>query len=397
MKDEKYKLLLILFIICSCSHKALPPPKNSENSYSLSTKGYKIHSSCIERWGSNFANFVLQSQARGEQCLQKLARKDKQNIAFLNFQKMREIRNKSLLTLICNETDYEKDWTDTDAHASVNSSREIKYLGVKHPFISLNAELPQKRGTPNLDEVEYLKATLFHESFHNAGYLHVDHIEYAYTCEVCCMQDKLKEEEKKIACKICSTKYQDVYSKNYLSDLIHFSKVNFSPKRAKKAIIEYGRKFPKDRWALFAYADASSDIFSPLGLALINNLMKRFPSTIQDEKIIAKSVIKEFGNWKEFDKVMPYADLAAQMHIEFYFEQNEIKVFKLFDDQDNMIEELRAKYLEAKGNDKYLYRSILEEFKSLLKALPAHTNIYGTKELFTNKWKKEIEESLLIK
>jgi hypothetical protein len=171
--------------------------------YDKTSFGVLIDESCKDL----HKDILLISQAaiaEGISCLKQLGGKGSEaNLALI--QSLLE-NKRNPVKIRCDErTGYP--WReDVNAYASIPSDRG-------HPFMSLN---PTKSALP-----AQLKATIFHELFHNCGYRHSHDVEYSYTCETCCISPSIapkNESEKEIGCKICKGDYQDRLDPKYLKD-----------------------------------------------------------------------------------------------------------------------------------------------------------------------------------
>jgi len=333
--------------------------------------GYKIHQSCLDKWGEKkFPELLSSSIKKAFLCLDKLAKDNAKNNpnlpngALSNLNGIQSLLEKSGVSVVCNEKDY--NWSHVAAHASTSPSQIIAKAGVKHPYISVNVEYPKNKRHPTQEEANELYMTLFHEQFHNLGLRHGDDLEFSYSCETCCLKDEnSKETEKADSCKICSGAYEGITDKNYIKDLITWGKSSGQSEFASKAIVKYEQEFPHDRFGLFAYADASADIFSPVGIELGKILKQKMTKITAQEAIFLKNSEKyiEVDNLKA---AAPYAKLVAESHFSLYYEKDPKKVLTLLDKNKEMILDLMKRKVSEKGNEKYIYEDIHTRLKDLL-------------------------------
>lgn len=333
--------------------------------------GYRIHESCLDKWGAEtFPALLKASMSKGFQCLGNLAKENaKKNLvpngALDNLQGLEYLISKNNVSIVCNEKDYS--WEGFTAHASTIPNEMIKESGVRHPFISVNEFKPKIKGKPSEDEKNALSGTLFHEQFHNLGILHNKNIEFPYACVACCVSLKTTESEKEIACKICSGVYTSASEKNYINDLITWGKNSSNKSVSRQAIISYQKEFPGDRWALFAYADASTSLFSPVGIQLAKILKNKFKNITQEEESYLKNI--------EYYGVMPnltnkviagFSKVLAEAHITQYFDGDTKKTLENLEKNKVAIKELLKKLSETTDESKYILEEIKDKYDNLL-------------------------------
>jgi hypothetical protein len=344
--------------------------KNSLNGgFSEMNSGYKIHQSCLAKWGGDmFPKLLTTSMNKGFQCLAKLAKNNAKsnpglpNGAYNNLKGLDFILKTKGISIVCNEKKY--DWSKTAAHASTGPNDVIEESGVKHPFISINETEPKTKLKPTKDEVSELAMTLFHEQLHNLGIRHGESIEFPYTCETCC----IKEPDGKVtadACKICGGAYSGINDKNYLKDLMAWGKSSYQGDRSAAAIIKFQKEFPHDRFGLFAYANASSGIFSPVGIELGKILKQKFKvRTSEEERFLKNS--EEYQNVDSVKAAAPYSILVAQSHLNLYYDENPKKTLDQLEANKGKIINLLSLAKNTKNDDKYIYKNISQELKDLL-------------------------------
>lgn len=332
--------------------------------------GYKIHQSCLDKWGArDFPNLLKSSLTKGLQCLERLAKENiKQNPkmtngASNNLQKLNSLLKTNGVSIVCNEKNY--NWTDTAAHASTSPNEVIKELGVKHPFISLNTNSPKTPPKATSEENEELMLTLFHEQLHNLGIRHNENIEFPYACETCCV--KKEEGEKTLdACKICSGGYSGTNDKNYLIDLIKWGKSSDQSDRAAAALVKFQKEYPQDRFGLFAFADASSGIFSPVGVELGKLLKDKFLN-LSNQELHFFNNSQEFAKVKNLKAVSPLSKVIAQSYISLYYDKNKNTVLDQLEKNKSEIKTLLQQLDHTQDNNKYIYGEMKNKVANILK------------------------------
>jgi hypothetical protein len=331
-----------------------------DNGFYKTGWGYNIHQSCLDKWGAEkFPKLIQTGMKKGLLCLEKLAKENpnpkKPNGAYRNLKAFEYLLKATPITLICNEDKY--NWEGTLGHASTSPNDKIEGSVIKHPFISLSP----KTDTENKDDT--IDGIIFHEQFHNIGLLHGKDMEYAYTCNSCCIQ---KEEDNKNACKLCAGSYLGSLDKQYLVDLTEYAKSSYRSFIAEQAILDYRQEFPNDRFSYFAYAYVSSGIFNPIGIELGKILKEKFPNrTPEEENFLKKSL--EFNDYKEIIKSQRYSSFAAKAFYSANFENDKLKGIKVFEEGMDKIKELINLNSVTKSEDKkYIYENILKNIKSTL-------------------------------
>ncbi len=305
--------------------------------------GHTVHPSCNQKWGEGTFSEALSSGIdRGVQCLKELSQENFEkgvspNVAYTNLTNLDFLLRDNKVSIVCHERDYK--WKNVLAHASAFLMDEIKGLGVTHPFISLNPRDPKSKGRPTENEIEVLQKTLFHESLHNLGYLHVKDIEFAYACEDCCFGKK-DNAKKKVACRICAGNYSDSSDKKYLQDMIEWSKLGDHFRLAQSAILKYQKEFPHDRWGVFAYADISSHVLSPLGSVLTDMLKQRHSPLTDDEMKRIKANEVDKSELHSNEKVATPAKMIAEAYYAGYYEGNSSKMIEILEQNKKLIKDL---------------------------------------------------------
>lgn len=344
-----------------------------ENGYYVTGTGYKIHQSCLDKWGAKeFPQLLNKSMTTGFQCLNKLAKKNSEtkatpNGALKNLQNLDYLLNSSTVAVVCNDDKF--NWTGTAAHASVKPGEKIEGTSVVHPFIAVNVNKPKTKLNPTQEEKDFLTSTLFHEQLHNLGFLHGESIEYPYACETCCIED-VKEDQRVDACKICSGVYTGPTDKAYLKDALAWGKSSYQSDRAGNSIIKYMKEFPSDRWAIFAYADSASDVFSPVGNEMVKILKMKFKDISADEKVF----IENSDAYKDYDihqkpDFKNLSPVLAKSYISLYYERDSVAVLDELDSKKQMIKTFLINEKMAEGSDKYIYGRMKKNMYSLLKEI----------------------------
>lgn len=181
----------------------------------VESNGVKVHQSCLDNFGGDFLPLLNSTYEDGISCMENLggAGSAKNAAAY------RELLASKKLSIICNEKDYH--WETAIAHATGTEDDSKPEIDFIHPGISIAPdavlENPEKKGSSVSRDI--LRATLFHEPFHNLGYKHVTTPDYAYACEECCISHN-SIEQREAACKICKTEYKGFEDPNYVKDLL---------------------------------------------------------------------------------------------------------------------------------------------------------------------------------
>ncbi len=343
--------------------------KSLDQQYYITDMGHKIHPSCLERWGTdNFPALLNSTMSKGFLCLSKLADQNEKNSPELpngaarNVVALNHILQTSGVTIICNESSY--NWTKVSAHASTSPNDIVKESGIEHPFISINQSYPKLSLKPTPEENSKIMGTLFHEQLHNLGFLHGEDIEYAYTCETCCI-DNNEDIKTQDACKICSGQYTGATDKNYITDLIAWGNSSDQSQKSAKSIIKFQKEFPQDRFGLFAYAAAAGSINSPVGFEMGKILKQTFsPLTSQEEKFIKES--EKYSEKASFKKTSEYSKVVAESHIAFYYQQDANKALDLLETNLKEFKNILALIKIAQHDDSYIYSNIKIKVHELL-------------------------------
>ncbi|NOT79663.1 MAG: hypothetical protein HOP07_11785 [Bacteriovoracaceae bacterium] len=127
------------------------------------------------------------------------------------------------------------------------------------------------------------------------------------------------------------------------------------------------KEFPSDRWALFAFADSASGVFSPVGVELGKILKTKFKNLSADEK----AFIDNSETYKDYD-VHQKADfknlspVLAKSYISLYYERDSVAVLDELDSKKQMIKTFLKNEKSAVGSDKYIYESMRDNMYNLL-------------------------------
>ena len=336
--------------------------------YYVTDLGYKIHESCLTTWGTDtFPTLVKKAMNKGFLCLANLAKDNAKNApkfpngAAENLNNLNYILQNSGVTIICNQTDY--NWSGVAAHASTSPTEIIKESGIEHPFISINSSYPKLSLKPTPDESTAITRTLFHEQLHNLGIRHGEDIEFPYACETCCI-DENEGLKTKDACKICAGSYTGPTDKNYIIDIIAWGKSSEQSKKSAKSIIKFQKEFPKDRFGLFAYAAASGDINSPVGIEMGKILKKKFSPLSTQEQIFIKNSEK-YSDKPNFSKTADYSKKIAEAHIALYYEQDTNKALDLLENNKEL-KNIIAFVKISQSDDSSIYNNIKNQVFDLL-------------------------------
>lgn len=341
----------------------------------LKTKlGYDIQKSCMAKWGVGFPDILKDSIGTGLTCLQNLAKinienKVNPNGAANNLASLKHLLQNQRPTIICDQkTSY--DWNGTSAHASADLSSELKDDGIKHPYMSINPNDPKINNNATKSEIDELKKTIFHEQLHNLGIRHNEGIEIPYTCETCCLgdNDPKKMNEKKIACKICGGGYKDKNDKEYLKDYILWGKETYRKDRVSKAITDYQKEFPRDRFALFSYVDLNSGVFNPVALQVANIFKNKFPDLSEDEKNKFKAIeyIEKEKGLQQLH-VVNYSKVVANALVANNYDHDPKVALAFLKTNKDMIKDLDLKIKSANEEDKWIMQDIRKKYFSLVK------------------------------
>ncbi|MDD4974995.1 MAG: hypothetical protein PHY93_11625 [Bacteriovorax sp.] len=331
--------------------------------------GYKIHQSCLEKWGANtFLSILKSTMSKGFQCLGNLAKNNinnnsSPNGALNNLKGLEYLTSTNNISIVCNQKNYS--WDGIDGHASVSPGEMIKESGVKHPFISINETNPKDIAKPTEDEKNELSDTLFHEQLHNLEIRHGENIEFPYACSTCCISEA-KGAQKENACKICSGVYTGISDKNYLNDLIKWGRTSYKEEESARAINKYQKEFPHDRWALFAYVDSSSGIFSPVGIQMAKILKEKYKKITKDEEDHLK-IIEKYESIKSLTnpETAKMSKLVAEANIALYFERDSKKVLINLEKNKVAIKEL-FNNKTTNETEKYIGEDIKKKITDLL-------------------------------
>ena len=363
-----------------------------DNGYVKTGWGYNIHQSCLDKWGARkFPALLKETMQKGLQCFSRLAEENKlenpklPNGAYQNLKNLQYLLKTKPVTLTCAEKKY--DWEGTLGNASTSPADKIESLNIIHPYVSLNPNPKTK------SEEGQLAGTIFHEQLHNLGYRHGKDIEYPYACEVCCIM-KDEGENTANACKICRGAYNGTSDKRYVLDTIAFGKSSYNLKIASKAVLEYQKEFPKDRFGIFAYAYASSGVFDPVGMELGKILKEKIVNrTKEEDALLDKSL--EYQDDKTLKAVSPYSKLAAQVHYLIYFEQDKTAAMALLEKEKEKIKNLlRLKANVKIDEENYVYTSIIKKLDDDLSSMSFSKNPQDAD--VSNKAYKMLKDTKLI-
>lgn len=336
--------------------------------------GYKIHQSCLEKWGADtFVGLLKSTMSKGFQCLADLAKKNNlqnaPNSAASNLRGLNYLLSSNSVSIVCNEKDYH--WETAYAHASTNPTERIGKTGVKHPFISIEDTGPEVKMKPNEDETKRLEEIFFHEQFHNLGFKHGTEIEFAYTCGRCCVRDADSSGPlKDTACKVCAGGYEGANDKRYLNDFVAWARMSEEGDRAITALVNYQKEFPKMRWSLFAYADAATDSVSPIGIQMAKILKNKFANLQNDELAHLKNISMYEKEPKLITpKVSQYSKMVAEALVIQQYEGDTKKALTLFENNKELMKEILKEEAKAKGDEKLILGNIKKIIKDTLSGI----------------------------
>ncbi len=285
--------------------------QGTKGDYLKTSMGILVDPSCTQK-NENFLFKIQDSITTGLACLKELNTPK----AEIMLSKMASIldNQQNPLKIRCNETSG-YDWSGTIAHASTTPDQK------DHPFISIN---PEKVNDPDL------KATLFHEFFHNCGYRHNVDPEVVSTCESCCMKRKknykfeFEAKSIRLACELCDGNYSDVTSIDYLRKFTDWAKNSFSIRPEKTLIsqITTDQTPSKEKFQLLlenfgtfnlAYGTLNDTLFKKLSRSKQSLLPKDFPTQSKSlpglrpstKEFVDALVIMSKGNKKSaFEKIL---------------------------------------------------------------------------------------------
>jgi len=351
--------------------------------------GYSVDQKCLEKWGDSFILKVKDSMKSGLQCLLNLDKtnqsenNDRISGAFINAYEITELQKNNSISIVCSEDDY-KHWEGAAAHASSSKNSEIGSKKIKHPFISINPNYPDTKGSPTSDESFFIAQTLFHEQLHNLGYKHGDSVEYPYTCGKCCFNEE-KSDETDMACKICSGNYLNEADPNYIKDFAEYSLRGFSQRTASIAsetIKKYMKENKKSSFGLIQLAKVNSNYFNPIGPE-IANLIELNSITIDKNNKNDFDTSKEWKNNEMFKKIKKSSQVLAQIQYEIYYNKSSDNALNLLETNKEILKKEFNLYTQLGEKDtSYLY--ILENVKQNLDDI-----IY---ELWINKYPNNSKE-----
>lgn len=316
--------------------------------------GIRVDNQCLLNFGVDFISLAKSSLEKGMKCLLDLHEKSgKKNStgalrnAFLIGQQLSE----EITTVSCSEKGG-YDWKDTRAHASTDQSDSISSLGVKHPLISINPSLPYKRPIET-DEKEAIARTLFHEKFHNIGYLHDDDIEYGYTCGDCC----LSTDAPSITCSICLGDYKNIQDKKYIEDLAFYYRDNFFSEKLLDVLTNFAKSEAGDIKMMKFYANAASTYFNPLGGSIKKILNDKGINVDGISFQVSEDLAKDL-------EMMEISDIVAKSLIQLYGQKNGADAVETLAVNQEKI----AKYIKTEKKDgfKFAQQYLIEQLKRVL-------------------------------
>lgn len=218
--------------------------KSNDDFFKLNNN-HKIHNSCFQNFGKEFfLNTYRESFIQGFQCMDRLdklhKKQNRKSVShpFKNSILLQQLWQKQGLKITCGESHFNinNDSSPSDAFAyASHENNEKNSDGVLHPFISINPDFPPKKYNFPKIKIEKarklihdkLKQILFHEAFHNLGQLHGDELEFAYTCETCCLGNEgISARNKELSCKLCSGNYPSSKDANYQKDIREWAQIN---------------------------------------------------------------------------------------------------------------------------------------------------------------------------
>ncbi|MCS6837592.1 MAG: hypothetical protein NZ480_01990, partial [Bdellovibrionaceae bacterium] len=162
---------------------------------------------CVNLFGDHVSNLVYEVIREGEQCFSNLKGKQSQLHLF---------RWKSLFE---NEKRPPKIFCQSSKlfNAVLHWAEATVPGDPNHPEVRINPTIDQ------LKNKQVLKNTLFHEFMHNMGYGHLNEVEYASSCPICCDSSyNVGENARQLACAICQMDSSRYAQMDYLEKLVEF-------------------------------------------------------------------------------------------------------------------------------------------------------------------------------
>lgn len=334
-----------------------------ESGYLRSVPGYRVDAGCLQKWGNpDFVTSLTTAMSKGKSCLAELAQKTpgKMNGAGLNLQRLNALQVVTPVTITCSETsDY--DWEGTAGHASTGRASEIKSLGIKHPYISINPFNPKGRN-PTDDDVRELQATLFHEQLHNLGIKHGEGIEYPYTCESCCVSSG-DADEKAAACRVCQGDYSGAADRAYVRDMMNWGELSFNADRSQTAIENYISENPGERWGVFALAaNHKGQPFSRVGGEMAKILEARMKNlSTEEKKLLEDAKYYTSQSWGQ-----QHAKLIAEAQVNLFLDQSQEQALAALQRNKQQLKILFTSAKTAKGDDKYFAEELVRSTNSII-------------------------------
>jgi hypothetical protein len=292
---------------------------NFNNRFFTTKYGVRVERSCLEGTTKEaLEKDILESFEQGISCLKKLNGEGssdllkKINALFLS---------DSAPKIICSEKDISSkgiSWDSAKAYASASSKFNYPAQGLIHPYISFGQEWRQSTSSYNF------KSTLFHELLHNTGSIHNETVEYPYACQTCCfntaddptLQMSVLDstiEQKKVACRICSTKYTGIEDKKYIKDIVEFSKNGQHQDKAFSALRNYMKLHPGDKFSLeqmvLLTKESSNEFHNEL-----KSILSSEPNVIEKRSInynLSQSLI--YYSRGDFEKSAKYLSKVSSM------------------------------------------------------------------------------------
>ncbi len=334
------------------------------NSFYQTNYGYDIDKECLKGFGFyDFNRFLFETMKTGMQCLVDLDKNSgqqrfKSKAAFNVFLYQELLQNNSV-KISCD--DFSSNWNDAAAIGSTRSSQRHKANGMDHPFIKLNPFMIKKMTQMNAREKNDLQRSLFHEQFHNLGYVHGHDNEFAYACEQCCFPFGENTGDE-VACRLCLGNYSGADDQKYLDDLIDFSRSSSNFLYVTQTFLGQSMAKSQNKKSFTNLIAIHSDYFSPLGSALailakkklqMNN--KRIQEALSYEDFIKSNSMSSYET----------ASILAQMYYHMYYEHDFDVVISLLKTHQKKLKDYLEQDFESNPDDSFqvstVFQDIIEE------------------------------------
>lgn len=343
-----------------------------KDGFILTGFGYKVDKSCVEKWGAQFLKDLKETKEAGLSCLKKIHKDSgSENItgALENASGLERILKDDQVKLVCSETEG-YDWNGTAGHASTDDkSNSIKEPKAEHPYISLNPDYPNTKPI-SIDERKEIARTIFHEGLHNLGHKHGTGFEYAYPCETCCFAEENEDEDiVEKSCKLCVGDYEGSNSKEYVNDLIEWSKSEYREFLGTSAARGFIKEFPKSEDALILLAKSQSTTFNQIGAELVNFVKDKEIFTSMDN-IILSTIISANKSYESPEEQVVAKTIAESLYYTYYeqdgakalevLEKNKVELKKLY--KTSKSEGQKLKNFRARDTYDSLEKTIFENW-----------------------------------